>query len=142
MFGRDRRLLFAHVDVDGGAVEIPVLTYLVLEVAAVGFFDPLGQVTKEDECGYRRAFEHCNVLDLDVLAFVGRWRIGCDDFLHDGVELVGGHLAVAVLVDFDCGLEHLEDALLGEGRGEQDGEVGEGGEALAYGGLIVTNGGH
>ena len=46
-----------------------------------------------------------------------------------------------MLVDLGCGLQDLEDALLGEGRRENDVEVGEGSHALADSVLEVLNSG-
>ena len=43
-------LFFPHENVDGSAFEVPVFTYLVLQVSAVGLLDPLWQVAEEYEC--------------------------------------------------------------------------------------------
>ena len=121
-------------------MEVPFLAYLVFEIAAVWFLDPLGQVAEEDERRDGRALEHGDVFDLDELAFVGGRGIGRDDLEHVGVELRGGDDALTVLAYLKGGLEHAEDALLGEGRGKDDGEVSEGREAGAYRLLVVAYG--
>ena len=109
------RLFLAHIDIDGGAVEIPCLAYLVLKITAIGFLDPLGKVAEEYECGYRRTLEHGDVFDFDKLALVGGGRVGTDCLEHDGVELRCGDDALAVLAYVERCLEHLEYTLLGEG---------------------------
>ncbi len=43
-------LFFPHEYIDGSAFEVPVFTYLVLQVSAVGLLDPLWQVAEEYEC--------------------------------------------------------------------------------------------
>ncbi len=131
----------AEEEADGGAGEVPVLADLVLEVAAVGFLDPLGEVAEEDEGGHLCVFEHGDVLYLDELSFVGGGREGGDVFLEHAVDLGGGDGAAAVLVYVDGGLYHLVDALFGECGAEDYGEVGEGCEALADGGFEVLDGG-
>lgn len=128
-------LFFAHKDGDGCAVEIPVVADLVLQEAAVGVFYPLGQVAEEDKGGDLCAFQLGYVLDFDVFAFVGGWRCLRNYFEHYLVELRRGHFAAAVLVYVDGGLHHFEDALLGECRAENHGEVGERGK-LSVDGLL------
>ena len=136
----DMRLFLAHEHVDGSAGELPVLAYLVLEVAAVGFLYPLREVAEEDECRHLRAFEHGDIFDFHKLALVA-WRGICGDvLLHYGVELRCGHGAAAVLVDFERGFEHLVDSLFGERRSEHDGEVGEGCETFPDGFLEALYG--
>jgi len=68
-------------------VQVPLLAYFVLEIALVGVLDPLWQVAEEDKRGHIGALEHGDVLDLDVLALDGGWRIGLDGSLHHVVEL-------------------------------------------------------
>ena len=85
--GKGGGLFFAHEEGDVGAVEVPVVADLVLEEAAVGLFDPLGQVAEEDEGGYDGVFEHGDVFYLDVFAFVGGGRGLCYDVEQVGVEL-------------------------------------------------------
>ena len=80
-------LFFTHEHVDRGAVEVPCISYLVLQIAAVGFLDPLRQIAEEDEGWNRRALEHRDILDFDKFTLVGRWRISGDRFEHHGVEL-------------------------------------------------------
>ena len=80
-------LLLPEEEVDGRAVQVPVLAYLVLEVTLVGILDPLRQVAEEDKRGNMGALEHRYVLDLDVLALNSGRREGLDGFLHDIVEL-------------------------------------------------------
>ena len=137
-----KRLCFiAEVEFDGRTGELPVLANLVFEIAAVGLFDPLGQVAEEDEGGHACILKHGYVLDFDVLTLVGWRRICGDVFLQGAVEGGGGHGLAAVLVDLACGFHHLVDALLGEGGGEDDGEVGEGSESRANRFLEVLDGG-
>lgn len=80
-------LFLAHIYVDGCATEVPVLAYFVFKVATVGLFYPLGKVAEEYEGGYGCTFEHGDVFDLYVFAFVGRRWIRSYGFLHHGVEL-------------------------------------------------------
>ena len=80
-------LLLAEKQVDGCAMQVPVVAYLVLEVALVGVLDPLRQVAEEDEGGHVCALEHGDVLDLDILALDCGWRVGLDIGLQHVVEL-------------------------------------------------------
>ena len=80
-------LLLAEEQVDGRAVQVPVLADLVLEIALVRVLDPLRQVAEEDERGNVGALEHRDVLDLDVLALDGGRRERLDGGLHHVVEL-------------------------------------------------------
>lgn len=123
----------AHEDRDRGAVEVPVFAYLVFQKTAVGFLDPLWQITEEYECRDDGLLEHRDIFYLHEFAFVAGRRSDCDLLKHVGVELGGRYDAAAVLVDVDCCLQHLVDALFCDGRGEDDREVGEGGELAAYG---------
>ena len=127
--GEKGGLLLANEDVDGRTGEVPVRTDLILEEATIRLLDPLGEVREESEAGHRRGELH-DVLDLDVLALGGRRRRGLDDGEHDLVELRGGDALATTLVDLLDFLEDLEDTLLRQGRDEDDGEVGEGGESL------------
>ena len=115
-------LFLAHEYVDGGAVEVPFFSDFVLEVAAVGLFDPLRQVAEENEGGYLGSLEHGDIFDFDEFAFVAWGRIGRDDFLHVGVELGCGYCATPSLIYLDGGLEDLEDTLFGQCRGKDDGQ--------------------
>ena len=108
-----------------------MLAYLVFEIAAIGLLYPLRQVAEEDKCRHGCFLEHGDILDFHIFAFVGWWRIGCDVFLKNSVEFVGGDDALAVVIDLYGCLEHLEYALLCEGRPEDDGEVYKWSEALA-----------
>ena len=65
---------------------------------------------------------------------------GGEVFLHYGVELRGGHGALAVGEYLYGFFKHLVDTLLGDGRCEDDGEVGEGCKALADGCFVVLDG--
>ena len=134
------RLFFPEEDVDGSAKQVPVLANLVLQVALVGILDPLRQVAEEDERGHVSPLQHGDVLDLDIFSLDSRWREGLDVGLQDVVELRGGNGDTAVVIDVDRRLEHLVDALLGERRAKDDGEIGERGKAVADGGLEVVKG--
>ena len=127
--GETDGLLLTNEDVDGCTGEVPVRTDLIFEEAAIGLLYPLGEVREEGEAGHRGGELH-DVLDLDVLALGSRRRRGLDDGEHDFVELRGGDALAAALVDLLDFLEDLEDTLLRQGRDEDDGEVGEGGESL------------
>ena len=105
-------LLLAEEQVDYRAVQVPVLAYLVLQVALVGVLDPLRQIAEEDECGHMGALEHRDVLDLDIFALDGRWWEGLDVGLQQVVELRGGNRGATVVIDVNRCLEHLVDALL------------------------------
>ena len=78
---------FSHKYVDRSPRKVPFLTDLVLKIAAIGFLYPLGKVAEENECRDYRFLKHGHILDLDILALVGGWRIGSDYLLHIGVEL-------------------------------------------------------
>lgn len=113
-------------------MEVPVVADFILKVTTVGVLDPLREVTEEYECRYGRAFKHSHILDFDIFALVGRRRVRCDGLKHDGVKLGGGDGAFAVVVHFNGGLEHLEDALFCQGRGEDNGKIDKRGEAVTY----------
>ena len=119
-------------------MQVPILAYLVLQETLVGIFDPLRQVAEEDKRWHMRTLEHGDIFNLHILTFYGRGRERLDEFLHHIVELRCRNGDVAVVVHVNGRLQHLVDALLGERRTKDDGEVGERGEALADGGLEVV----
>ena len=133
-----RALFLTEEQVDGCSVQVPVLAYLVLKVALVGVSNPLRQVAEEDERGHIGALEHGDVLDFDIFPLDGRRRECRDVGLQRVVQLRCGDGRAAVVVHLDGRLQHLVDALLGERRPEDDGEVGERGEALADSSLEVV----
>ena len=118
-------LFLSHEYLHRCAVEIPVLTQLVFEEAAVWFLHPLRQVAEEDEGRHGRSLELCHIFDLDVFAFVGGRGICAYHLKHHFVELRCGYLAAAVAVNVDRGFYHLEYTLFGESRAENYREVGE-----------------
>ena len=120
-------------------MQVPVLAYLVLQVALVGILDPLRQVTEEDERGNMGALEHGEVFNFHILALDGGGRERLDGGLQHVVELRGGNSNVAVVVNLLGGLQHLVDALLGERRTKDDGEVGERCKTLTDGCLKVVD---
>ena len=132
--------LLPEEQVDGCAMQIPVLANLVFQIAFVGILDPLRQVAEEDERGNLCSLEHGDILDFHILALDGRGRKRLDGGLQDVVQLRGRDDNLAVVIHLDCGLQHLVDALLGNGRPEDDGEVGERCEAFADGRLEVIDG--
>ena len=79
--------LFPEEKVDDGAVEVPMLADLVLEVPLVGILDPLRQVAEEDKRGHMGTLEHGDVLDLDILALDSGGRECLDVGLQQVVEL-------------------------------------------------------
>ena len=91
-------LLLADEDVDGRTREVPVRSYLIFEETAIRLLDPLREVRKEGEAGYRRGELH-HILNLDVLTLRGRGRSSLDDGQHHLVELRGGDALAAALVD-------------------------------------------
>ena len=80
-------LFLAEEEVDGRAMQVPVLTDFVLQVALVGILDPLRQVAEEDERGHMGSLEHGDVFDLDILALDCGRREGGDVGLQHVVEL-------------------------------------------------------
>ena len=126
-------LLLAYVDVNGRAREVPLLAHLVLQEAAVRLLDVLRQVGEEHERGYARVGQLRDILYLDVLALGGWWRICLDERQHLLVETGRRDAGHTVVVHLLGRFEHLQDALLGEGRGEDNGEVDERGEAVPDG---------
>ena len=131
------RLFLTEIKVDWRAFQVPTLANLVFEVAFVWVLDPLWQIAEEHERRNARLFEHGHIFYLHHLALSGWWWICADDFLHGVVELRCGNDALAVLIHLDCLFQHLVDALLGERRAEDDGEVGEWRKALANGILHI-----
>ena len=123
----------AHEDGYRRTVEIPLLAYLVLKEATVGLLDPLREIAEEDKRRDNSLLQHRDVFYLHKLTLVA--RRGRHGYLleHIGVELRCGDHPAAVLIDLDRGLEHFEDPLLCEGRGEENREVGKGGEFTTYG---------
>lgn len=140
LFLTDVLLLLSDEDVDGCAGEVPSFADLVFEEAFVGFLDVLGQVGEEHERWDAGVGQLHAVLDFDVLALDAGGRRCLDDGEHLLVETGGGDTGGAMQIDLLCLLKHLEDALPGEGGGKDDGEVGEGGEALTDGLLEVVDG--
>lgn len=128
-----RRLFLTHEYLHGGAGEIPVVADFILQETAVGLLYPLGEITEEHESRDYGTLELGDVFDFDIFTFVRRRGIGSDCLEHHFVELRGGHFAAAVFVDINRCLKHLEDALLCQSRAEDDGEIGERGEAGADG---------
>ena len=139
LFGMDCRgqmwLFLPDEHVDGAAVHGPILSYLVFEEPAVVFFHILRQIGVEDEGRYLRVGQLCAILDFDVFPFDAWWGKGLDDGQHDLVELGRTDACLPIEVDLLGRFEHAENALLGEGRGEDDGEIYEGRHAAAYGGF-------
>ena len=119
-------------------MQVPVFADLVFKISLVGVPDPLGQVAEEDERGHVCALEHRDVLDLYILALDRWWREGGDVGLQDVVELRGGYGQVTVVVDVEGRLQHLVDALLGERRAKDDGEIGKGCKTFPDSGLEVV----
>ena len=76
-----------------------------------------------------------DVLDLDVLALDRGRRCLFDDRQHDFVELGGTNAALAVEINLLGSFEDLEDALFGDSRSEDDGEIDEWCHALTDGSL-------
>ena len=103
----------------------PVLTNLILQEATVRLLDILWQVGIEHERWYLRVGQLRAVFYLYELTLCRWWRCLLYDRQHHLVELVGAHMCRAVLVDIHCRLKHLEDALLRQCGGEDDGEVGK-----------------
>ena len=68
-------------------MQVPVLAYLVLQVALVGILNPLRQVAEEDERRHMGSLEHGDVLDFDVLALDSRGRVCLNGLLQHVVEL-------------------------------------------------------
>lgn len=136
-----RPLFFSHKDIDGRAAVVPCFAYLVLQVAFVGLFDPLRQVAEEDKRGDLCLFEHGDIFYLYVFAFCGGWRVCLDGREHHFVEFRGGYDALAVLVHLDGCIENFVYALLGNGRGENDGEIGKWRKPVADGILECLDGG-
>ena len=61
---------FAHKHVDGGAGEVPVLAYLVLEITLVRLFHPLRQVAEEHKGGGDGILELGYVFDFDKFTLI------------------------------------------------------------------------
>lgn len=133
-------LFVSHENVDRCTLEVPMFADLVLEIASIGVFDPLGKVAEEYERRDLCAFEHRDIFDFNIFAFVAWWRIGGDVFLQDGVELRGRHRPLAVFVYIDSSFDDFKDALFCQCRCEYYGKVDKGGEAVADGGFIVLDG--
>ena len=118
---------------DGTARQRPVLAYLVLQEPAIVLLDILGQIGIKHKRRNLRVGQLRAIFYLDVLSLDGwRWCF-LDDGQHHLVELGGSDAQLTVEVHLLSRFQHLEDALLGEGRSEDDGEVCEGGHALADG---------
>ena len=98
------------------------------------------EVAEKHKRGHACFLEHGHIFDFHHLSLSGRRRICADDFLHGIVELGGGDDAFAVFVHLDGFFEHLKDALLGERRAENDGEIGKWCKARANGLLHVGDG--
>ena len=119
------RLFLPEIDLDRYPREIPLFPNLILQEAAVGILDILGQIDEAGELG-RGCRQLHHVFDFDVFAFGRRGRIIFDDRQQVVVQRRGGHAPLAVFVNPDGGLEHFEDALFVEYRGEDDRNVVEG----------------
>lgn len=124
------RLFLPEIDLDRYPREIPLFPNLILQEAAVGILDILGQIDEAGELG-RGCRQLHHVFDFDVFAFGRRGRIIFDDRQQVVVQRRGGHAPLAVFVNPDGGLEHFEDALFVEYRGEDDRNVVEGRQFFA-----------
>ena len=113
--GELKGLLLPYKHVYRAAVHGPVFADLVLKETAIRLLDILRQVGIEHERGDLCVRDLRAILDLDILALGRWWRISLDERQHHLVELGCAHLRCAVLIDLLCELQHLEDALLGEG---------------------------
>ena len=102
---------------------------VVLQEATVGLLDVLRQVDEEGKLRRRRR-ELRHVLDADVLALGCGGRVVLDERQQHLVELRGGDAALARLMYPDGRLQHVEDALLVDDRGEDNRNVVERGELL------------
>ena len=126
-------LLLTDKDVDGRTAEVPLLAHVVLQKTAIRLLHVLRQIGKEHKRRYLRIGQLGDVLYLDVLALYRGGRISLDEREHLFVEAGRGDARRAIAVNAAGFFEHLQNALLGEGRSENDGEVGKGGETLADG---------
>ena len=102
---------------------------VVLQETTIGLLDVLRQVDEKGELRRRRR-KLRHVLDLDIFAFGCGRRIVLDERQQEVVQLGGGDAAFARLVDADGRLQHLEDPLLVDDRGEDDRNVVERRELL------------
>lgn len=116
-------LFGTEVDVDRHAMEIPHLPQPILNETLVGVAYVLGQVAEEDELGITCG-ELGNVFDFNPFAFY-RWGriLLLDNRKQLFVEFAGRDMAAASLVDLLGGFQHLEDTLLVEYAGEDDGHI-------------------
>ena len=139
MPGLTGHLLFLseeHLQDAAGVVE--VAAEFVLQEALVRVADILRQVAEEGETRRRRR-QLRNVFDLDVFPFPGRRRIVLDFGQHHLVELRGGDAAGIVGEHVFGGFQHIHDALLVRGRGENDRNVAGGRDALFDGSLVLLH---
>ena len=107
-----------------------MVAHVVFEEAAVRLLDVLRQVDEERELRRRRR-KLGHILDFDILALGRGGRVVLDQRQHVVVELRGRDAAFARLVDADGGLQHVEDALFVQHRGEDDRNVVERSEFLS-----------
>lgn len=108
---------------DGTARQRPVLANLVLQEPTIVLLHILRQIGIKHERRNLRVGQLRAIFYLDVLSLDGwRWCF-LDDGQHHLVELGGSDAQLTVEVHLLGRFQHLEDALLGEGRSEDDGEV-------------------
>ena len=96
-------LLLAHKDINRCAREVPTLANLVLEIATIGFLNPLWEVAEKGKRwhvwsrnydlwvllvgGGSGGLELGDILDLDELTLVVRWWISTDNLLTSSLSL-------------------------------------------------------
>ena len=73
------------------------------------------------------------IFDFDVFSLDALWRESLDDGQHHFVELRRSDVCLAVEINLFCGFQNAENALFGEGRSKDDGEIDEGCHAVSDG---------
>ena len=114
-------------------MHVPIFAYLVFQKAAIVLLYVLWQVGVEHKRGYLRVGQLRAILNFDVLAFGGWRRISLDKGEHHFIKFRRSHACLAVKIHLFGRFKHLEDALLGKCRGENDGEIHKGSHAFANG---------
>jgi len=125
--------IFHGKNINGRTGKIPILTHFVLNKPLIGFFDPLGKITKEGERRNLCIRQLCDVLHLNILSFVSGWWRFFNDGQHDLIEFAGGYLSFSVYIDFFCNIHHFQDTLFGQRRSKDNRKIGKGSQTLADG---------
>ena len=132
-------LFLADKDIDGRSRKIPPTAQLVFQEPAIRLFHVLRQIGKEYKGRYLRVGQLRHILYFDVFALPCRWRIVLYQRQEILVEFGSGNLAHLVFIYAQCRFHHLVDALFGQGRGKDDGEIRKGRQTLTDGGFEVLD---